>query len=104
MLGLLQGGEAVALIMEPTPIAQAMRQTAMAPAQPCLCERRANSVTLQKLALTPSLSVCEHVVESVCDRERRKITRKTVGFAFVFNIVRICMHGESNILTLWSKN
>lgn len=57
MLGLLQGGEAVALIMEPTPIAQAMRQTAMAPAQPCLCERRANSVTLQKLALTPSLSL-----------------------------------------------
>lgn len=46
MLGLLQGGEAVALIMEPTPIAQAMRQTAVAPAQPCLCERIANSVTL----------------------------------------------------------
>lgn len=57
MLGLLQGGEAVALIMEPTPIAQAMRQTAMAPAQPCLCERIANSVTLWKLALCPSLSL-----------------------------------------------
>lgn len=46
MLGLLQGGEAVALIMEPTPIAQAMRQTAVAPAQPCLCAGIANSVTL----------------------------------------------------------
>lgn len=39
MLGLLQGGEAAALIMEPTPIAQAMRQTAVAPAQPCLWEK-----------------------------------------------------------------
>lgn len=57
MLGLLQGGEAVALIMEPTPIAQAMRQTAVAPAQPCLWERIANSVTLQKLTLPFSLSV-----------------------------------------------
>lgn len=59
MLGLLQGGEAAALIMEPTPIAQAMRQTAMAPAKPCLCERIANSVTLRKLALSllPSLNV-----------------------------------------------
>ena len=63
MLGLLQGGEAAALIMEPTPIAQAMRQTAMAPAKPCLCEKIAKSVTLRKLALSPSLSECEHVVK-----------------------------------------
>lgn len=74
MLGLLQGGEAAALIMEPTPIAQAMRQTAVAPAQPCLCERIANSVTLQRLALPPSLPlshplcVREHVVKAACDR------------------------------------
>lgn len=52
MLGLLQGGEAAALIMEPTPIVQAMRQTAVAPAQPCPCERIARSVTLQKLSLS----------------------------------------------------
>lgn len=61
MLGLLQGGEAVALIMEPTPIAQAMRQTAVAPAQPCLWERIANSVTLQKLTLPLSLCLCENM-------------------------------------------
>lgn len=60
MLALLQGGEAVALIMEPIPIAQAMRQTAVAPAQPCLCERIANSVTLQKLTLL-SLSLSLYV-------------------------------------------
>lgn len=38
------------LIMEPTPIAQAMRQTAVAPARPCLCERITNSIALQKPA------------------------------------------------------
>lgn len=58
MLGLLQGGEAAALIMEPTPIAQAMRQTAVAPAQPCLCERIANSVTLRRLALPLCMRAC----------------------------------------------
>lgn len=40
------------LIMEPTPIAQPMRQTAVAPAQPCLCERITNSITLQRLILS----------------------------------------------------
>lgn len=76
MLGLLQGGEAAALIMEPTPIAQAMRQTAVAPAQPCLCERIANSVTLRRLARSHSLSVCERVVKSPCDREREEERNK----------------------------
>ena len=33
-----------------------------------------------------------------------KKMRKTVGFACVFNVVRICMHGGSNILTLCNKN
>ena len=74
MLGLLQGGEAVALIMEPTPIAQAMRQTAVAPAQPCLCERIANSVTLWKLSL--SLALSPHVNMwlnlCVCDRGEKR--------------------------------
>lgn len=56
MLGLLQGGEAAALIVEPTPIAQAMRQTAVAPAQPCLCERIVNRVTQLRISLSRSLS------------------------------------------------
>lgn len=56
MLGLLQGGEAAALIMEPTPIAQAMRQTAVAPAQPCLCERIVNRVTRLRISLSAALS------------------------------------------------
>lgn len=73
MLGLLQGGEAAALIMEPTPIAQAMRQTAVAPAQPRLCERIVNRVALPRIALFLSphrsrLSVCEHVVKAACDK------------------------------------
>lgn len=73
MLGLLQGGEAAALIMEPTPIAQAMRQTAVAPAQPCLCERIVNRVTQLRFSLCPSLlSVCEHVVKAVCDKAKEK--------------------------------
>lgn len=89
MLALLQGGEAVALIMEPIPIAQAMRQTAVAPAQPCLCERIANSVTLQKLTLLSlplSLPICDHVVKYACDREGRKRTRCCI-IAFL-----LCLH------------
>lgn len=58
MLRLLQGGKAAALIMEPTPIVQAMRQTAAAPAQPCLCEEAADSVSLQMLVLSSSVCVC----------------------------------------------
>lgn len=77
MLGLLQGGEAAALIMEPTPIAQAMRQTAVAPARPCLCERIVNRVTQLRISLSFSLcrsllSVCEHVVKAVCDKAKEK--------------------------------
>jgi len=69
MLGLLQGGKAAALIMEPTPIAQAMRQTAVAPAQPCLLERIANSVTMRRLSLSLQ---CEHQVKAACDRGEEK--------------------------------
>lgn len=50
MLGLLQGGEVAALIIEQTPTAQAMRQTAMAAAQPWLCERIRIIVRLKALA------------------------------------------------------
>lgn len=39
MLGLLQGGEAAALIMEPDSHCAGWEATAVAPAQPCLCER-----------------------------------------------------------------
>lgn len=65
MLALLQGGKAAALIMEPTPIAQAMRQTALAPAQPCLYERIANSVTVQRLSLSLQ---CEHEAKAACGK------------------------------------
>lgn len=112
MLGLLQGGEAAALIMEPTPIAQAMRQTAVAPAQPCLCERIAYSVALLILTLPLSLSVNMWLNPHVTEREGEgrdalflhssgspfefmyvekyengKKFDKTVGFAFAFNVV-----------------
>lgn len=62
------------LIMEPTPIAQAMRQTAVAPARPCLCERITNSIALQKPAppRTPPPSLCECVAKSVCARRRKR--------------------------------
>lgn len=63
------------LIMEPTPIAQAMRQTAVAPARPCLCERITNSIALQKpapLAPLPPHSLCECVAKSVCARRRKR--------------------------------
>lgn len=63
MLGLLQGGEAVALIMEPTPIAQAMRQTAVAPAQPCLCGRIAKCHCEEALSLHGNMWLHLHVTE-----------------------------------------
>lgn len=65
MLALLQGGKAEALIIELTPIAQAMRQTALAPAQPSPCEKIGYSVVVQR----PSLSLqCEHEVKAACGR------------------------------------
>lgn len=113
------------LIMEPTPIARAMRQTAVAPARPCLCERITNSIA------PPSL--CECVAKSVRARRKRrnssqmppffasphlyfqlmhvKETCKTAGMECVFNTARmytrvrvrlwVCGRwGSSNILPL----
>lgn len=88
MLGLLQGGEAAALIMEPTPIAQAMRQTAVAPAQPWPCVRMANSVT-SPLFLSP---VCVWTCGLICMWQRGEERKRCRVSAFlrVLIWVKIC--------------
>lgn len=89
MLGLLQGGEAAALIMEPTPIVQAMRQTAVAPAQPCLCERIANSVTLQRLARPLSLDANMWLNLHVTEKGGKE--GDAVFWGFFFLCIPLCL-------------